>query len=416
MTRADFDAVIVGAGPAGSAAAILLARGGWSVALIEKQLFPRRKVCGECIAASNLPLLEALGIGEELQSVAGPELNKVAWMHRQHQIVTDLPAAAHPRFRWGRALGREKLDSLLLEQARLAGVNVLQPWSAQQIDGAAGAWRITVRGIDSGEIRSLHARIAIAAHGSWEILPADRQGHRSARRASELFAFKANFLGAALDDGTLPVLALDGGYGGMVVADGGVSTVACCIRRDRLAALRSAAPDLRAGEVVESWLKRECRGAQLALQPASRVGAWLSAGPIDPGIRLHATDGVFRIGNAAGEAHPIVGEGISMALQSAMLLCTHLLDGAQRGASSDWQWQRAVGHRYCLDWQRNFAPRLRLAALFAHVAMRPAPSMLLMNLLQARPVLLRAGASWAGKTRCAAHSPVARTRDRVGTE
>ena len=53
--RAAFDAVIVGAGPAGSTAAILLARAGWRVALVERQTFPRRKVCGECIAASNLP-------------------------------------------------------------------------------------------------------------------------------------------------------------------------------------------------------------------------------------------------------------------------------------------------------------------------------------------------------------------------
>src|SRR6185369_12016136 len=63
LMRTAFDAVIVGAGPAGSSAAILLARAGWSVALIEKQAFPRRKVCGECIAASNLPLLDALGVG-----------------------------------------------------------------------------------------------------------------------------------------------------------------------------------------------------------------------------------------------------------------------------------------------------------------------------------------------------------------
>ena len=48
-----FDALIIGAGPAGSSAAILLATAGWSVALIEKQAFPRRKVCGECVAASN---------------------------------------------------------------------------------------------------------------------------------------------------------------------------------------------------------------------------------------------------------------------------------------------------------------------------------------------------------------------------
>ena len=57
------DAVIVGAGPAGASAAILLARAGWSVALVEKTPFPRRKVCGECISAGSFPLLEALGLG-----------------------------------------------------------------------------------------------------------------------------------------------------------------------------------------------------------------------------------------------------------------------------------------------------------------------------------------------------------------
>ena len=75
---AEYDAIIVGAGPAGSTAAILLASAKWSVALIEKQTFPRRKVCGACIAASNMPILAALGIGDALARSAGPELREVA--------------------------------------------------------------------------------------------------------------------------------------------------------------------------------------------------------------------------------------------------------------------------------------------------------------------------------------------------
>ena len=76
LMQTEFDAIIIGGGPAGSSAAILLARAGWSVALVEKQIFPRRKVCGECIAASNLPLLEALGIGVAFEAAAGPELRR----------------------------------------------------------------------------------------------------------------------------------------------------------------------------------------------------------------------------------------------------------------------------------------------------------------------------------------------------
>ncbi|WP_296446170.1 NAD(P)/FAD-dependent oxidoreductase [Rhodoferax sp. UBA5149] len=400
--RTGFDALIVGAGPAGSSAAILLARVGWSVALIEKQRFPRRKVCGECIAASNLPLLEALGIGPAFEADAGPELRQVALMRGERTVVADLPAAAHDKYRWGRALGRETLDTLLLAQARASGAHILQPWSVQAIDGTPGDWRCEVRAMDSQETLTLRAPIVIDAHGSWELLPSSRPRRRVAHRASDLIAFKANFREAKLDEGLLPVLSFDGGYGGMVVAGGGVTTVACCVRRDRLDAWRHASPGLRAGEVVEAMLQRACVGVRVALQAASRDGPWLAAGPLDPGIRLTDDDGLFRIGNAAGEAHPIIGEGMSMALQSAWLLCLQLLDDERRKDAPVQVWQCEAGRRYAAQWRRQFEPRLRLAAAFANVAMRPAGAAPLLALARAWPGLLTLGARWGGKVRCAA--------------
>jgi hypothetical protein len=71
VMRSTRDARSSGAGPAGSTAAIILARAGWSVALVEKESFPRRKVCGECLAAGNLPLLDALGVGEAFDRGGG---------------------------------------------------------------------------------------------------------------------------------------------------------------------------------------------------------------------------------------------------------------------------------------------------------------------------------------------------------
>jgi flavin-dependent dehydrogenase len=224
-------------------------------------------------------------------------------------------------------------------------------------------------------------------------------------------AFKANFRNAALEEGLLPVLSFDGGYGGMVVADGGVSTVACCVRRDHLEAWRSASSGSSAGEVVEAMLRRECAGVRAALHGASRDGPWLSAGPLDPGIRLGADDPLFRIGNAAGEAHPILGEGISMALQSAWLLCSHLLGGTRGTDLSSVDWQREVAQRYAAQWRRHFEPRLRLAAAFAHVAMRPAPAAALMGMARAWPGLLTVGARWGGKVRCAVDPAVSTGRD-----
>jgi flavin-dependent dehydrogenase len=401
LSDATFDAVVIGAGPAGSATAILLARAGWSVALIEKQVFPRRKVCGECVAASNLPLLEGLGLGDLLAREAGPELRTACLLRGNAAVAAPLPAAPHPRYGWGRALGRETLDLQLVAQARRAGVRVLQPCTVLAIAGVPGNWRLDLRTPGHAGARQLAARVAIAAHGSWETLPSGRARRRWRRSAADLFAFKANFRGAALDPGCLPVLALDGGYGGMVLGEGGVATVACCVRRDRLEALRSGAPGLRAGEIVEAWLRRECAGVAQALVQAQRVGPWLASGPIDPGIRVRPTDALLRVGNAAGEAHPILGEGISMALQSAGLLCSELLGPSSGGCPGDARWHAAVARRYAAQWRRQFAPRLRLAAVFAHLAMRPVTSGLLMALTRRWPGVLTLGARWGGKARCA---------------
>jgi 2-polyprenyl-6-methoxyphenol hydroxylase-like FAD-dependent oxidoreductase len=398
--RSQFDAVIVGAGVAGTTAAILLARAGWSVALVEKLAFPRRKVCGECIAASNLPLLAALGIDAALDAGAGPELRQVALWHGAQQVLADLPPAAHPKYRWGRALGRETLDTLLLEQARLAGATLLQPASVQAVAGAPGAWRCEVRMIESGATLELTSTVAIDAHGSWETLRADRPQQRRPRRASDLLAFKANFSGGSLPAGRLPVLCLDGGYGGMVVADRCITTIACCVRNDRLEALRRASPGLAAGDAVQAWLQQQCAGVASALQGAERDGPWLAVGPIAPGVRL-ADDGPLRIGNAAGEAHPILGEGMSMALQGAALLAARLVAAGRNPGRAA---QAALAHGHAAQWRRQFAPRLHIAAGFAHAAMRPASARLLLALARRQPGLLTLGARWGGKVRSAVDS------------
>ena len=398
-----FDVAVVGAGPAGASAAILLARAGWAVALIERQRFPRRKVCGECIAASNLALLDALGVGAEVDRLAGGELRRVALLRGRERVVAALPAADDvPGRRYGRALGREQLDSLLVRRAELCGVTLFQPCALQAIEGGAGCFRLRLRGGGEGAAESaVEAALVIAAHGSWEPLPWERAERREKRRPSDLFAFKTNFRAAAIAPDLLPVLSFAGGYGGMVVADDGVATLAGCIREDRLGRDRDASPGERAGDVFEAILRRECAGVAAALHGAERLGPWLASGPIRPGVRLGQGDGVFRIGNAAGEAHPIIGEGISMAIQSAFLLAAVL--GPERpwliDARSAAAAQAARLREYESRWRRRFAPRLRIAAAFAHLAMRPAASAIAWPVVHAWPGLLTHGARWCGKTR-----------------
>jgi 2-polyprenyl-6-methoxyphenol hydroxylase-like FAD-dependent oxidoreductase len=402
---ARYDAIVIGGGVAGATAAILLAKAGWRLALVEKHVFPRRKVCGECVAATNLGLLDALGVGDEFSALAGPPLEHVGLYVGENLLTADLPRFHDAAAAWGRALGREQLDTLLLQRSAALGVTVWQPWAVKDVVRCEVGYECSAVAQDRGDTVVLDAPVVIAANGSWEPSPRAADRTRAPGRGSDLLAFKANFAGADLAPGLLPVLAFPGGYGGMVIADDGKLTLACCIRRDRLRDWRARMSGAAAGLAVQALLEDTCRGVRQALRRAERLGPWLSAGPIRPGVRSawHEQRG-FAVGNAAGEAHPILGEGISMAIQSAWLLCGRLVEHRERllGGGS----HAVIGHDYARDWRKNFAARLRWAALFSHLAMRPGAAGALLPVLRRWPGLLTLGALVGGKVRCVSRAAV----------
>jgi 2-polyprenyl-6-methoxyphenol hydroxylase-like FAD-dependent oxidoreductase len=181
----------------------------------------------------------------------------------------------------------------------------------------------------------------------------------------------------------------------MVQAEDGRVTLACCIRRDTLRACRARAPSLVAGEAVERYLRGSCGGVATALAGARRCGPWYSVGPVRPGIHEDVAHGPLCVGNAAGETHPLIGEGITMALHSAFLLTREL--NLHSPARIDADARRVIRHRYAKAWRSAFMRRLRFAAVFAEVAMRPALSRPAATLLRHWPGALTDAARWAGK-------------------
>jgi flavin-dependent dehydrogenase len=386
-----YDAIVIGGGPAGSTAALLLARAGWSIAIVEKSSFPRRKVCGEFISATSMPLLHELGVLDGFLHRAGPEVRRVGLFAKDATLSAPMPQPANAIAKRGRALGREHLDSLLLHAAQSAGVEVRQPWKANKLRRAG---RDTVCTIEAdGKSIELMAPLVIAAHGSWEHGSLPTQAAAS-HRPADLLGFKAHFTNSDLPLDLMPLLAFPGGYGGMVHTDGGRISLSCCIRRDTLQqSRRSVLSHSRAAETVLHHIQSSCAGARDALKRAALDDGWLSAGPIRPGVRERYADGIFRVGNCAGEAHPIVAEGISMAMQSAALLCRLLIAGKAAGRQP-----AEIGSRYAAEWDRAFAPRIRASSLFATLAMSPAAASLGLPLMKSFPGLLTFGAHLSGKT------------------
>ena len=388
-----YDAIIIGAGPAGATAALLLARAGWSVAIVEKAPFPRRKVCGEFMSATNAPLFAELGLTDLVSRLSGPEVRRVGLYARDVVCDAPMPKAAGSKSGMGRALGRDVLDELLLDNAVSAGATLWQPWSALQIEPDGDGQRC-VLGCRK-ERDTVSARLVIAAHGSWE--QGELPTHlKRPHRPDDLLGFKAHFRGASLPPDLMPLIVFPGGYGGMVTSDNGRVSLTGCIQRAKLDQLRMDAGAMAAGDVFLQHVRASCAGVAKTLSCAALDGGRLSAGPINPGIRKRFEAGIFRIGNAAGEAHPIVAEGISMAMQSGWLLAHHLIAANARSASVS---LAMVGAAYSDAWSKRFAPRIHAASTFAKIALNPTMAATALSLIKFAPKILTFGATLSGKTR-----------------
>ena len=388
-----YDAIIIGGGPAGSTTALMLARAGWAVALIEKSQFPRAKVCGEFISASTFPLLAEFGLLENVRRLAGPEIRRVGIFSGETVSTSDMPAVSGRFGKWGRALGREHFDLLMLQAAVRAGADLWQPFRVANIEPLNHGWRCEIRHGNNGT--SLFARTIVAANGSWEKspwLPDCSVPHK----ASDLLAFKAHFDGADLAFDLMPLLVFPGGYGGMVWSDAGRISLSCCITRRTLDQCRKS--EERAGDAVLRHLRHACEGfGERARSARSSRVVWLSAGPVRPGIRVAFADGIFRVGNAAGEAHPIIAEGISMAVQSAWLLGRALI--SEQNSFDNPSILADVGRAYAASWRAHFASRIHAAAVFAHTLKCPESAALALALPKRFPALLTFCAALSGKTK-----------------
>ncbi len=392
--HAEADALVIGAGPAGSAVARRLAAAGWETVVIEKAAFPRRKVCGEFISPATMGLLASLGVGARFEREAGPAVRKVGLFAAGTLISAPMPGKSCPPAVSGRALDRERLDAILLQSAVEAGARVLQPCSVQAIERDRRAFTCIVMDRATGRTFPVRARVVVAAHGSWEAGRLPTQPPRGTAASADLFGFKTHLRSARLTMGLMPLIAFPGGYGGMVHTSGGRVSLSFCVRRDVLERCRAEWAGAPAGEAVLQHIRRHCAGVRETIDGAGQAGGWLSAGPIRPGVRGGYSDGVFLVGNAAGEAHPAAAEGISMALQGASVLCDTLLQhGISRVAGGG---HDAAGREYARRWRRNFAGRIHASRVIARLAMSPRSAVIL-PVLRAFPGALTLGARFCGK-------------------
>ena len=309
MTTARFDVAVVGAGPAGSTAALVLARGGARVALVDKATFPRDKACGDLIGPRALALLGSLG----LTPPDGRHVGEMVVVGPTSRRVT-LPARAGRTYPGhGVVIPRLRFDAWLREEAISAG--------AKPVHGLVRSARDGQIVLDDG--RRLIADAIVGADGAISRVGRDANLIDSTR---VLWGFaQRTYVEQTVDRPTIVLWDETHrrgfpGYGWVFPGADGSANVGLGLG---LQADRSNAS--RAVTRFDAFCEHLRRiGLLSGAVGDRRLGGWLKMGMVGT---VAARDRTFLVGDAAGLVNPLQGEGIAPAMTSAALAATAILAG-----------------------------------------------------------------------------------------
>lgn len=360
------DTVIVGGGLAGSTLAILLARAGRRVTVLEKVRFPRDKLCGEFLSPEAELTFERLGVMAQVRALAPPALSE-GWFTeaRGRSARVPLPGA-------GLGVRRLVLDAILKEAAIGAGAR----WFEGEATGARWNARgsIEVEARVGGSTEVFEAEYAIGAYGRHGRLDralgrARSDGRYVGIKQHHIAAGRGSDLGARVE-----IHLFDGGYCGVNAVDGDRINV-CALAKKRWLLEnggRTWQQISRALGAASAPLARRLAG----LQPSeSRM---LAVSSIDFGRLEPVRAPLLFVGDGAAMIAPLAGDGQSMALRGAERLADIILAGGT--------WAE-VSQRWSRTFKTTFRARLSLGRALQECLGKPAFARALVGVSNIAPLV-----------------------------
>lgn len=343
--------VIVGAGPAGSAVASLLAERGAPVVLFDSARFPRRKACAEYISPGGVAILQSLGLGHSGRGrlLRGMEIQAPSGARHLVEYHDARGVAQH-----GLSIARLELDVALVENARRRGATVRE--GCRVVDVSSENGRVTGVKLANGE--HVRARLVIGADGMHSVVARAAGPPRRVRWPRRL-GLATHYHGVHWPEAFGQLWVGRRGYLGVAPVDD-----------DGSISVGLVGPLGRSGARFDAALAEYPALAE-RLARGRRDEPILGIGPLARRVRACQGPGYLLVGDAAGFFDPFTGEGIYRALR-----------GAQLAAAS------AAGNLdYARLRQRAFAAKERLTAVIQVFVQVPALMDLAVRRLQQRPAL-----------------------------
>ena len=370
--------LIVGAGPSGTSLAIRLARENFRVCLIERERFPRPKLCGEFISPECFKHFQDLGVFDEMFSAGGERIAETIFYAPNGKSVR-VPSKWFNGDNYGAlSLSRAEMDFQLLERAKRVGVEVLEEHSAvgflQENNEICG---LKFRTKD-GEAKEIFADLIVDATGRARIL-GNLISRKSAKRQSSkiqnpkskiqnrLVGFKAHLRNINLERGVCEIYSFRGGYGGLSFVENGLANFCFLIKAD---AVKNFSSD--AQQIIRQLIFQNRRACE-TLENAEPVHDWLAVSVDGFGQKdLNPAANVFAVGDAGAFIDPFTGSGMLMAMESAEILA--------RAISANPGCQK-IADQYKIQHARRFQRRLSICSLVRRAAFVPVLSKILISAL-----------------------------------
>ena len=356
------EVLIIGGGLAGLTAAIHLSKIGLQVAVLEKNEYPKHKVCGEYISNEVLPYFDWLGV--DIAELNPTNITKLQFSSQNGTTInTDLPLG-------GFGISRYELDNYLYQKALSYGCKIIHE-AVENIVFSEDEFTVT-----TSESNVFKAKIVLGAFGKRSNIDV-KLNRNFIQKKSHWLAVKAHYSGDFPND-LVGLHNFNGGYCGISKVENNAINICYITNYDSFKKYKSSA------EFQKEVLYKNPHLQDIFSNSTLIFDKPITISQISFDKKEAIENHILMIGDTAGLIHPLCGNGMAMAIHSAKIASELVINFVESEITS----RAILEEQYSLFWKFNFEKRIKMGRFLAKLLQQPLKASILMRILVQFPFLL----------------------------